>query len=78
MMTQMLDERLTHNKGIKTSVKEVNPQRIKISFSTDKTLAPNFNEAIQIEDFLYALQSIGEMHEMVQPLASESDVIVDN
>ena len=48
MMTQMLDERLTHNKGIKTSVKEVNPQRIKVSFSTE-----NFIDILDSKKFKF-------------------------
>lgn len=46
MLAQMLDERLNQNKGIKVSVDEINSQRVRVSFATDKTLAPNFNEAI--------------------------------
>ena len=45
-MTQMLEERLYTNKGIRVSVNSEETTKITASFSTDKTLAPNFNEAI--------------------------------
>jgi len=31
-----------------------------IHFNTNQTLAPNYNESIQIDDFLYGLETMGE------------------
>ena len=33
---------------------------LEISISTHQTLAPNFNESIQIDDFLFAIQTLAE------------------
>ena len=36
---------------------------IKVKFSTKQTLAPNYNESIQIEDFLWAMKRVSEFDE---------------
>ena len=36
---------------------------IKVKFSTKQTLAPNYNESIQIEDFLWAMKTVSEFDE---------------
>ena len=34
--------------------------KLRITFATGQTLAPNYNESIQIDDYLWALQTVGE------------------
>ena len=37
-----------------------------MSFKTGQTLAPNYNESIQIDDFLFAVQTLGEYVEQAE------------
>ena len=69
MIEQILNERLTLGKGMKVDVVATSTESdkieglissLKIKFSTGQTLAPNYNESIQIDDFLWAIQTVGE------------------
>ena len=37
---------------------------LKVKFSTKQTLAPNYNESIQIEDFLWAMKTVSEFDDL--------------
>ena len=71
IIEKIMNERLVSGKGM--SVKVVGEQTdydrtenvtssLKISFATGQTLAPNYNESIQIDDFLWAIQTVGEFN----------------
>ena len=69
MMEQILNERLTLGKGMMVDVEATSTESdkieglissLRIKFSTGQTLAPNYNESIQIDDFLWAIQTVGE------------------
>lgn len=61
MIQQVLDERLVQGKGMEVSFdSNQTNQTTLIHFNTNQTLAPNYNESIQIDDFLYGLETMGE------------------
>ena len=69
---QILNEGLTQAKGMVIEVEEEVSEMdkledlvtgLRIRFSTKQTLAPNYNESIQIEDFLWAMKTVSEFDE---------------
>lgn len=69
MIQQILNERLILGKGMKLDIVPESSESdkieglissLQITFETGQTLAPNYNEMIQIDDFLCAIQTVGE------------------
>lgn len=60
MISQMINERLVQGKGMAAQSQPgtdpvTQKKSLKLSFKTAQTLAPNYNESIQIDDYLYAI-----------------------
>lgn len=67
-LIQMLDERLARGKGMLVSYDHLQSHgRMEIAFQTNQTLAPNYNESIQIDDFIFAMQTLAELVDSVAP-----------
>ena len=69
---QILNEGLSQAKGMVVDVEEELSETdrmegvvsaVRVKFSTKQTLAPNYNESIQIEDFLWAMKRVSEFDE---------------
>ena len=66
-INQMVQERLIQGRGMMADVQQVRDDTqalsLRLSFKTAQTLAPNYNESIQIDDYLYGIQTLGEFLE---------------
>ena len=54
MIEHLVEDRLAQGKGMEVKV-EGSESSLKVNFKTGQTLAPNYNESIQIDDFLFAI-----------------------
>ena len=73
MIEQTVQERLAKGKGMKIQIDGISQPdcpELNIQFHTGQTLAPNYNESIQIDDFLFAIQTLGEFLDQ-QPTTTE-------
>ena len=84
---QLLNERLATGKGMTVKLEgersesdqiEGLTSSLRITFSTGQTLAPNYNESIQLEDFLWAIQTVGEFEQSTGDLSKTLEADEEN
>ena len=60
-----MQDRLSQGKGMDVTLARLSDSNAVLKFCTQQTLAPNYNESIQIDDFLFAIGTLGEIFEQI-------------